>query len=353
MKTRIVLIISIACAYFNPVYSTSLEEVKRPSLGDLSLVDTDGSETFFISEPSLNNSDQEELPTEMYLTDRLGVERLHPFSSDSYPYAVMGKIQDMNNYNGYVNFELDDLQSPYTDRLEFILKFIQDGYFELDHDNMIFLKEDQKSVADSLEEAQYIIIKNALLYMPDIIQIATLPGEEGTWRECDDRNYVGNYTGYRCFRRGRSISKYFKSFLDKHLLNCINESLRKIDQPRVSRVGIKHAGISGDQRHRRAGGSYHNIDRAIDVKEFYFPSTKLSTMNYRKAVVSKSSKERKFFEQFRSCYQRKNIERSSKCKINKKTHGYVASIGWEDKNHRQHIHVSYPFCGGKKGYYKL
>jgi hypothetical protein len=117
-----------------------------------------------------------------------------------------------------------------------------------------------------------------------------------------------------------------------------------------------HDGVTGDARHRNKGGSLHNIERAVDLVKFYVraANNELYAYSYPNAVKARGSKDGKFFLEFRKCYQSKHIARDARCKMNKaKSGGYVASLGWEDKNHQKHLHISYPFCGGKKGYFKL
>jgi hypothetical protein len=277
--------------------------------------------------------------------------RLSPLSNRAYPMAAIAEIEPFNgpSVSGKELVRIYNANTPHDEAYDAVVNAMTNGVYELT-DNMILLEGDFETITYDVDSARYVLILDAMKYASDLVLIRTLKGDQAYWNECAVASMLGSYKGHKCAKR-RSISKLFYSFLKKNLSSCVKAGLRSARKSGGKTIKLIHKGISGDKAHRKAGKSLHNIDRAIDISDIVAGKTKI---NFRTAVVKTKSWQRKFYNSFRTCYQKAHLRRSSRCKINKrKNGGYVGTIGWEDKNHKHHLHLSYPFCGGKKGFYLL
>ena len=155
------------------------------------------------------------------------------------------------------------------------------------------------------------------------------------WLECND-TVTGNYTGFNCTNK-RGISVILNDYLQENFLRCANEGLSTIGFQKAVNMHITHNGIQGGTNHQSK--SLHTEARAIDVKSFtmYFSSGKSRDLFF------KSSKNTNFFNAFRSCWGR-TIANQNGCPLILRQTKLTASIGKEDSNHQDHIHVSIPHC---------
>lgn len=156
-----------------------------------------------------------------------------------------------------------------------------------------------------------------------------------TWKECVD--YVtGNYTGYNCSNR-RGISVILKNFMEDHFLTCANEGLKNYNGKTAIDLHVQHDGIQGDARH--SPRSLHAEARAVDVDSI--------VVTYSGGVSErlsfKGSKHQNFFNGFRSCWGQK-VKTHNGCPTAGGSIAKTGSIGKEDKNHQNHLHVSVPYC---------
>jgi hypothetical protein len=159
--------------------------------------------------------------------------------------------------------------------------------------------------------------------------------EQTSWRECTD--YVtGNYSGYNCANR-RQISVILKDFMDKYMPVCVQEGLDAIGEGELDQLHIIHDGILGDRRH--SPRSMHAENRAIDIRAFRITMYDGREVEYR---FNDSSK-RNFFKAFRACWG-KTVNEKNDCPLYSGDVGRTGSIGWEDRNHQNHMHTSVPYC---------
>lgn len=156
-----------------------------------------------------------------------------------------------------------------------------------------------------------------------------------TWKECTD--YItGNYSGYNCSNR-RGISVILKSFMDTHFLTCTNEALKNFNGKTAIDLHVQHDGIQGDARH--SPRSLHAEARAVDVDSM--------VVTYSGGVSErlsfKGTKHQAFYNSFRSCWGEK-VRTHNGCPIAGGSISKTGSIGKEDRNHQNHLHVSVPYC---------
>lgn len=156
-----------------------------------------------------------------------------------------------------------------------------------------------------------------------------------TWRECDD--YVtGNYTGYNCSNK-RGISVILKTYMENHFLVCTNEALKNYNGKSAIDLHVTHDGIQGDANH--SPKSLHAEARAIDVDSLVI--TYSGGVSER--LKFKGSTHQSFFNSFRTCWGRK-VNSINGCPLINGNPSLTGSIGKEDGNHQNHLHVSVPYC---------
>lgn len=162
-----------------------------------------------------------------------------------------------------------------------------------------------------------------------------------TWRECDD--YVtGNYNGYGCSNR-RMISEILKEFMEVHLTKCVANTFEQFDGSLMKSVHIIHDGILGDRRH--SPRSLHAENRAIDVHAFVVTREDDTV----RKLIYKNKANRPFYTALRKCWGQA-VHENNECPLIRGEAMLTGSIGWEDRNHQNHMHTSVPYCvRGKYG----
>lgn len=155
------------------------------------------------------------------------------------------------------------------------------------------------------------------------------------WDECSE-DITGNYLDFGCARR-RHISEILKSFLADHIYKCVDEAMAAQGGGSASEIHITHAGIAGDRRH--SPRSMHAENRAIDVKVF---KVKLRDGSSKQFTYSKLGN-RPFYTALRNCWG-KTVSRYNECPLYNGSTFLTGSIGWENRNHGRHMHMSVPYC---------
>ena len=155
------------------------------------------------------------------------------------------------------------------------------------------------------------------------------------WRECDDP-VTGNYTSARC-TNSRGISVILDGYLQDEFLRCANEGLSAIGSARAFDMHITHVGIQGDANH--SPRSLHAEARAVDVKSFTMFFSNGSSRDF----AFRGSSNVNFFNAFRSCWG-KVMSSDNGCPLISGQTKLTGSIGKEDRNHQNHMHVSVPHC---------
>ena len=161
----------------------------------------------------------------------------------------------------------------------------------------------------------------------------------------EEANYYREaYQKGNCANR-RGISVILKDFMDAYMPICVQEALDEVDGGQLDQLHIIHDGILGDRRH--SPRSMHAENRAIDIDS-------IVVTNYageKKRYLYEDVKNRPFYTAFRSCWGR-IVHENNGCPYYAGNPLRTGSIGWEDKNHRHHMHTSVPYCvRGKYGSY--
>lgn len=156
-----------------------------------------------------------------------------------------------------------------------------------------------------------------------------------TWGECSEA-ITGNYSGYKCSDR-RAISVILKQFIGENIYTCINKGLAAQGGGQIAELHIIHNGITGDANH--SPRSLHAENRAIDIAAF---DMKLRDGRVKKFTYAGTTN-RAFYTAFRQCWG-DVINRKNSCPLYSGNKLLTGSIGWEDSNHRHHLHLSVPYC---------
>ncbi len=166
------------------------------------------------------------------------------------------------------------------------------------------------------------------------------------WKECEG-NITGNFNGYPCSNR-RGLADDYAAYLKVNLLECIDAGLAKVGGGKSSKVHLVHNGTVADSNH--SSKSLHAAGRAIDVN-----IARVTTRGggVRDFVFSKASRnsggvERQFYTGLRQCWHQKQVKR--RCPL-KQSSGGTGTIGWEDRRHQHHLHISMPFCPNNRGHF--
>jgi hypothetical protein len=159
--------------------------------------------------------------------------------------------------------------------------------------------------------------------------------QQTTWGECSEF-ISGNYNGFRC-SDSRVISVILKKYLNDNLYTCINKGLAVQGGGTVEELHIIHDGITGDANH--SPRSLHAENRAIDVHSFNMKLFDGRTLD----LIYAATANRPFYTAFRKCWG-DAVSRGNGCPLYSGQTLLTASIGWENANHRQHMHLSVPYC---------
>lgn len=155
------------------------------------------------------------------------------------------------------------------------------------------------------------------------------------WRECND-SITGNYSGFNC-SNNRGISEILDVFKKRNFFYCVNEALEHVGKPEAIDLHVTHDGIQGDANH--SPRSLHAEARAIDVDSFvvYYSSSSSERISFKPAANNA------FFAKFRSCWG-EAVNQQNGCPLISGRYDLTGSIGKEDRNHQNHMHVSIPYC---------
>lgn len=283
---------------------------------------------------------------------------LSPISSSQFPYSALIELRGSDPHK----LDLGEVIQYAPNALPLMISSLSRlSYSTIEkRSDQIYIAEDKTTIVKNSNEARYIVLTNLNQINLSRSSKKALPGDVAYWNECSGP-VTGNYflsheKQLRC-HQSRMISKSFQGFLQSQLPRCAQTVMNTLGiRGRVQSIHLTHTGLTGDERHRNAGGSLHNIERALDVKYLNVRLTnrKMYQFDYGNGVINSRTTDRRFFEGVRKCWQEAHLRRDRNCRINKKPNGFVASIGWEDRKHQRHLHLSYPICGqNRQGFFLL
>lgn len=126
------------------------------------------------------------------------------------------------------------------------------------------------------------------------------------------------------------MSETLSSFLDRNLNRCVSVAAGTT----VSGGKLFHAGVIGDARHKQTG-SLHNAGLAIDVNAIEANG---------KTYVYADASAKGFFSKLRDCWGKAAQTERLGCLQNGAKGTPPGSVGDEDSDHTQHLHLSVPPC---------
>jgi len=287
----------------------------------------------------------------MVYDSNIGSDIRSPLGNSRYPYSALGVIEKgMYLASGQYVFKLSEVKASFVENKSKVEGSLNKSQFYTGSNELVYLSGDGRTVVNP-EDATFVVFPEFLTKeLEEIIDVAL-------WNECKS-SLRGNYKGYNCSRR-RYVDDGFLKLLKNNLKSCVNAGQRSIGYYQSSEFSVVHNGITADGNHSRS--SYHSISRAVDIVEFVVKGNDgdYYTLNYKSGARNLKSKRGKFYKAFRKCWGQVQLRRSPKCKANNMRYNikrglpYYGSIGWEDKNHKKHLHISMPHCGGKRGFKKL
>lgn len=153
----------------------------------------------------------------------------------------------------------------------------------------------------------------------------------------------------RCDRQ-REISAEFYRFLERNFNSCVSEALSVAYniQSQVVQSTFSHVSVTRPGARVRGTGqlSNHAAGRAIDITSIQYTLADGQTNEINYPYTRRGTPDRLFFDQLRTCWDQANVERGCR------TYGggvYRCSIGWEESNHRDHLHLALPYCPDRRG----
>lgn len=163
------------------------------------------------------------------------------------------------------------------------------------------------------------------------------------WNECSDR-VTGNYSDIAC-ARARGISVILDEYLQDRLIACVDKGLEAQGGGTAEAIHINHAGITADSNH--SPRSLHSVNRAIDIKSIKVQLTNDTDKEFKYSLASN----RPFYKAMRKCWGNV-VHTVNGCPLYRGDASLTGSIGWEDRDHGRHMHLSVPYCvGGNYGSY--
>ncbi len=168
----------------------------------------------------------------------------------------------------------------------------------------------------------------------------------GCSKSAQFKTYYGNPGG----RRGRgpacdkalAMNRHYVEFANKHLQACAQQSAdRAFGHGQILTNGgdnaVYHHGCVGDSRHQKTG-SWHNEGLAWDVT-----AIKIGGKVLKYSDARRDRKVGSFYQHLRKCWGEKVAANGKSCRQSGKKKGIPAgTIGYEDRRHRHHLHLSLP-----------
>jgi len=198
--------------------------------------------------------------------------------------------------------------------------------------------DDDSSVLTPEEEAQFYQDYFDMEIM-NVGRAAVFKFPQTVWNECSEE-ITGNYYGYACVKK-RGIAVILKTYIDSYIYDCIDAGLAAQGGGTVNELHIVHDGILGDANH--VSKSLHSQNRAIDIKAFQVKLTNGKLKNFDYMTTANHP----FYTAFRTCWG-KTIHAHNGCPYYQNNPTLTASIGWENAQHHDHLHMSVPYCVGGK-----
>lgn len=136
-----------------------------------------------------------------------------------------------------------------------------------------------------------------------------------------------------CDKNPVQMSEEFADIMNNNFNRCAK--LAAGSGPVKSSVKVWHAGVMGDSKHIKAGKSYHNIRNAIDI----------NAIEVRGKIYDfKDPIDKPFFKRFRECWAKAADSARGGCLTDNGRGSPCATIGEEDSKHKNHLHISLPYC---------
>lgn len=224
---------------------------------------------------------------------------------------------------------------------------LQEVHFKENSLQVSYLRGHSMTIANTLREGKPVVGQEPLAFMDTCEDKTPLqPGELRFEQFSYKAQGQAEKLSLDCELMPVS-EEWLETFLEA-FPQCLDKGLKTIgwDQPLSV---VVHSVMIYTHKGRGNRLSLHAPARAVDMKKLEL----VYADKNRDLVVAMANKknnpfadeltaERKFYETFRRCWD-DYLEEKNGCKAWKKD-GYRGSVGWEDGNHQNHLHLSRPYC---------
>lgn len=141
-------------------------------------------------------------------------------------------------------------------------------------------------------------------------------------------------------------SESFSKVLMTQMPLCIAEGVKSagIKTP-IKKTNVYNAGSLRTENPGRSRLSLHFAARAIDIWDI---DVQFTDGTWLKTPMRVESKNKPFYKSFNACWARLTV--AAMKKIDPKCDGLSGMIDCRDANHRDHVHLSLPYCPKKSGW---
>jgi hypothetical protein len=146
-----------------------------------------------------------------------------------------------------------------------------------------------------------------------------------------------------------TTAKSFVPTLMRQLPLCIAEGVRAsgVSKP-IKQTKIYNAGSLRTGRDKSGDLSLHYAARALDIWQIDVIFEDNTALNTPMTVASKKNP---FYKKFNDCWERETVSALRRqYPNNRRCHNYDGLIDCSRRDHRDHVHVSMPYCPKKRGY---
>ena len=146
-----------------------------------------------------------------------------------------------------------------------------------------------------------------------------------------------------------TTAQSFVATLMRQLPLCVAEGVRAsgVTKP-IKQTKIYNAGSLRTTPRPSGNLSLHYAARALDIWQIDVVFEDNTTLNTPMTVDSKN---RPFYKKFNDCWERETVAALRRQYPNNRScHSYDGLIDCSQRDHRDHVHVSLPYCPKKSGY---
>lgn len=174
-------------------------------------------------------------------------------------------------------------------------------------------------------------------------------GPAKVWDGCDRDALVTGGKGSNSSCDQDYMHPRFAAHMEKHFFACVQDSAARAGMPRPARVHLNHAGC---YQNRNVSGSsltsLHAHARAIDIYNFNMYDSQGNLTRVSANISKYRGPNKTFYDAFRRCW-RNSLPSRCRDGYQREGSGSIGIVGSEmggNRAHNDHIHLTFPPCGG-------